>query len=221
MNKAVVVAGMHRSGTSAIMGILQVLGVDIGDNLGTPDEHNEKGYFENRDFEIFEHQPLMAVTGRDSWDDPPTEDSLNRTLPSFEGHLENLISKYNRSKIWGYKSARGLCFPDYLKKIPNLHLIVNIRSPEAVAASLEKRNGILWSRGIYLWSLHYWRLLKFLSRSKIPYMIVNYDDLVDRTEIVMTRVANFIGIEITAKQVVEGRGLIEDRLRQHLPRRTK
>ncbi|GAG21323.1 unnamed protein product, partial [marine sediment metagenome] len=129
MKKAVVVAGMHRSGTSAIMGVLQVLGVDIGDDLGAPDEYNEKGYFENREFELFEHLPLKAVTGQDDWAHPPQEEALNEVLPQFTDHLKSLVSKYARSEIWGYKSARGLAFPEYLKQIPNLHLIVNIRSP--------------------------------------------------------------------------------------------
>jgi len=216
MNKAVVVAGMHRSGTSAIMGILQVLGVDIGDDLGTPDEFNEKGYFENRDFEVFEHLPLKHVTGQDAWDNPPTENSLNEILPMYEGQLKTLISKYSRSEIWGFKSARGLCFPEYLKQIPNLHLIVNIRSPEAVVASLKRRNGIDHNHAINLWSLHYWRLMKFLSRNEIPYMIVNYDDLVDTTETVMRKVSRFIGIEITEEQIDKGHDLIDERLRHHI-----
>jgi len=216
MNKAVVVAGMHRSGTSAIMGILQVLGVDIGDDLGAPDEFNEKGYFENRDFEVFEHLPLKHVTGQDAWDNPPTENSLNEILPMYEGQLKTLISKYSRSEIWGFKSARGLCFPEYLKQIPNLHLIVNIRSPEAVVASLKRRNGIDHNHAINLWSLHYWRLMKFLSRNEIPYMIVNYDDLVDTTETVMRKVSRFIGIEITEEQIDKGHDLIDERLRHHI-----
>lgn len=215
MKKAVVVAGMHRSGTSAIMGILQILGVDIGDDLGAPDDYNEKGYFENREFELYEHLPLKYVTRRDAWDHPPTEESLNEVLPLYEGHLKTLVSKYARSEIWGYKSARGLCFPEYLKQIPNLRLVVNIRSPEAIVASLKRRNGILREHALYLWSLHYWRLLKFLSRNEIPYMIVNYDDLVDDTEAVMRRVSRFIGTEITAEQIAEGRVFIEARLRHH------
>lgn len=215
MNKAVVVAGMHRSGTSAIMGILQVLGVDIGDELGAPDEFNEKGYFENREFELYEHLPLRSVTGRDAWSHPPGEEALNDALPQFADHLKSLISKYARSEVWGYKSARGLCFPEYLKQIPNLHLIMNIRSPEAVAASLNRRNGIDNGHALYLWSLHYWRIMKFLSRNEIPYMIVNYDDLVDCTEVVMRRVSRFIGIEITAEQIAEGCDLIDGRLRHH------
>ncbi|GAG28345.1 unnamed protein product, partial [marine sediment metagenome] len=67
-----------------------------------------------------------------------------------------------------------------------------------------------------LWSLHYWRLLKFLSRNEIPYMIVNYDDLVDHTETVMRQVASFIGIEITAEQINEGRSFTDERLRHHI-----
>lgn len=47
MQKCLIVLGMHRSGTSAIAGFLNKLGITLGSNLMMPTEYNEKGYFEN------------------------------------------------------------------------------------------------------------------------------------------------------------------------------
>ena len=47
---AILVLGMHRSGTSAIARLLKIFGVSFGDNLmpGSA-EDNEKGFWEDRD----------------------------------------------------------------------------------------------------------------------------------------------------------------------------
>ncbi len=50
MNReAVIILGMHRRGTSALGGVLELLGVDFGTHLAPPSEHNEKGYWEHLD----------------------------------------------------------------------------------------------------------------------------------------------------------------------------
>jgi hypothetical protein len=43
---AVLIVGMHRSGTSAVSGMLHKLGVAVPEDLHPADEHNERGYFE-------------------------------------------------------------------------------------------------------------------------------------------------------------------------------
>ena len=48
MQKCIVVLGMHRSGTSVLMGVLSMLGVELGLNLMAPTEGNPRGYFENQ-----------------------------------------------------------------------------------------------------------------------------------------------------------------------------
>ena len=47
-NTAVIVLGMHRSGTSALAGLLHELGLEMGSSLmsGRADE-NEKGFWEH------------------------------------------------------------------------------------------------------------------------------------------------------------------------------
>ena len=43
---AVLIVGMHRSGTSALGGVLNLLGVDTPHDLLPADQHNARGYFE-------------------------------------------------------------------------------------------------------------------------------------------------------------------------------
>ena len=64
---AVIVLGMHRSGTSALAGILHHLGVELGDRLMQASPDNPRGYWEHRDIVAVNHK-LMAELGW-SWDD--------------------------------------------------------------------------------------------------------------------------------------------------------
>ena len=50
MNKTIIVLCMHRSGSSVVAGILSFLGVNMGEDLLPPTEHNPKGYYENPAF---------------------------------------------------------------------------------------------------------------------------------------------------------------------------
>ena len=42
------VLGMHRSGTSTLAGVLNILGIELGSSLLPPTTENTKGYFENQ-----------------------------------------------------------------------------------------------------------------------------------------------------------------------------
>ncbi len=48
-NTAVIVLGMHRSGTSALAGMLSMLSVQFGDSLMAPQADNSKGFWEHQD----------------------------------------------------------------------------------------------------------------------------------------------------------------------------
>ena len=69
--RGVVVLGMHRSGTSAAAGVVNLLGVPTltqGDLLPA-DAANPKGYWESERLQVFNDELLAAV--RRSWTLPP------------------------------------------------------------------------------------------------------------------------------------------------------
>ena len=75
---AVLVVGMHRSGTSALSGVLNLLGIDLPRELHPADEHNERGYFEGQAYIDF-HERLLARIGWPSDDPLPLSDDWLRS----------------------------------------------------------------------------------------------------------------------------------------------
>src|ERR1700690_93442 len=76
---ALVVLGMHRSGTSALTGMLHHLGVALGSRLMAASPDNPRGYWEHSDI-VATHERLMAALGW-GWDDI-------RSLPAGFDRLE-------------------------------------------------------------------------------------------------------------------------------------
>ena len=107
---AVVVLGMHRSGTSALTRVLNRLGVDIGNRLLPPFAGNESGFWEHRDI-IETHESLLAELGS-SWDDvrPLPEDWWN--FAAIAPHRQKLIDIIDRdfrdSPLWGFQGSQDL-----------------------------------------------------------------------------------------------------------------
>ena len=67
-NRALIVLGMHRSGTSAFSGVLNLLGVDLGAHLLPASNTNQSGYWEHEEIVAVHDRLLMALGS--SWDDP-------------------------------------------------------------------------------------------------------------------------------------------------------
>ena len=65
--QALLVAGMHRSGTSALTRVLDLHGVSLGSELLAAAADNRAGFWENRRVVDF-HERLLGVVGS-SWDE--------------------------------------------------------------------------------------------------------------------------------------------------------
>ena len=63
----VLVAGMHRSGTSAVTRVLASLGCDLPNTLMEADSNNAMGYWEST--EIADLNDAILVSAGSSWDD--------------------------------------------------------------------------------------------------------------------------------------------------------
>src|ERR1035438_2944715 len=58
----IAVLGMHRSGTSLCMGLLEALGVRLDDDLIPGDANNQPGYFESREL-VELNDSILATLG--------------------------------------------------------------------------------------------------------------------------------------------------------------
>ena len=63
----ILILGMHRSGTSALSGVLSMLDVYLGTNNMPGDKHNQKGYFENNNIVPLNEKLLKSIDSK--WDD--------------------------------------------------------------------------------------------------------------------------------------------------------
>lgn len=154
---ALIIVGMHRSGTSVFTSMLSRLGYAVGAHLLPPSEDNRLGFWENTRF-VALHEEIMAAEGV-SWDDarPMPTDWLLRA--EERGHkrmlAEAIIAEFGRESHWLVKDPR-ICrlFPLWAHVLDELRIdracILPIRHPVEVAKSLRARND---------WPIHYGELL--------------------------------------------------------------
>ncbi|WP_394696418.1 sulfotransferase [Pseudoxanthomonas japonensis] len=196
----VLVLGMHRSGTSALTRVLNLLGVPLGDELLQPQDDNSKGFWEHA-AAVEIHEKLLAALGR-NWHDV-------REMP--EGWLEHpatevaiseiaaLVSREMRGQaLWAVKDPR-MCrlLPLWVAALERLKIgaraVLAVRDPREVALSLHKRDGWTLGHAYLMWIQHLMEALT--ASSSIPRAIVGYTQLLEDWRPAMDRVATSLGLE--------------------------
>lgn len=153
------VLGMHRSGTSALTGVLARLGVSSGSNLMPADSHsNPKGHWENPD--VSTTNELILEQFGTAWDDiTPLPDGWWKT-PEISPLRDRLISILRRD--FPNRSLNTLKDPRLCRLMPlwkellasEAFDVVNVlclRHPAEVALSLGQRDGLTAPEACLLW----------------------------------------------------------------------
>jgi hypothetical protein len=133
-----IIAGMHRSGTSLTASLLQDAGLNIGQNFLPSDPRNPKGFFENIDFLTF-HEQLLFSLGMASggW-----TSQTNIPIPEyFEQEAKRLIQQNaSPNQPWGWKEPRTTLFLDFWSNLlPTAKFLMVYRAPWEVIDSLYRR----------------------------------------------------------------------------------
>ncbi len=157
MKTALVVLGMHRSGTSSVAGALTHLGAAAPLTLMAPADDNPRGFWES-DVVMVLNDQLLSEAGS-SWHDwrrlphPPRIDDVRDRIVAV------LQQEFGDAATIVLKDPR-MCrlFPawrDALEAAGYRSLIVSpLRTPSEVAASLQARNPISREHGLRLWLRH-------------------------------------------------------------------
>jgi hypothetical protein len=176
------VVGMHRSGTSAMTGLLSRLGVTLPASLMAANEYNPLGYGESQAFMRF-HDRILASAGS-NWHDfgPFKNDWFNSaTSQAFARELRDLIEmEFGASRLMVIKDPRISRFlPFWLEQLNKLHIgariVICLRNPIEVAASLSQRDGFSFGASLLLWLRH--MLDAEVTTRAWPRSIVQYENL--------------------------------------------
>ena len=196
----ILIAGMHRSGTSALSRVIGLLGGAHPKNLMSAAPTNKTGHWESEPLSIF-HDELLTSAGS-SWDDwatclpswresPTMSDYRPRALALFE-------SEYGDASLTVFKDPR-LCrllpfwLPLFEQQNINTYTIIPIRNPKEVAASIAKRNGLDIHYNHLLW-LRYVLEAEAGSRGT-KRAFVTYDDLLENSSFVIKTTEDRLGIK--------------------------
>ena len=156
--RALVVLGMHRSGTSAVAGCLQRLGVDLGPRLMPATAANRKGYYEHIDVVNLHDRLLMSLgVGWDTITPWPERWWEDERTARFRVELLGLLRRdFGPAVLWGIKDPRMCRLLRWWRSLwaelatEPVFLIV-VRDPRQVAASLQRRDGISQTKSYVLW----------------------------------------------------------------------
>lgn len=159
--KALVVLGMHRSGTSSVAGMLSILGASAPQTLLSPSPDNPKGFWESR-LVVEANDQLLSSAGS-YWSDWRKFD-FDATAPDLAAHLHQMRADILRSEF-GEADTIVLKDPRLCRLFPawedalaeqgyGLGFVMPIRSPLEVAGSLQRRNDFSIAEGLLLWLRH-------------------------------------------------------------------
>jgi hypothetical protein len=176
----VVVLGMHRSGTSAVTRVLNMMGLWVGppDAFPPADEGNPTGYWEYREVWALNEAVLGALGA--TWCTADRLD-LERLGPLARDHFAKRARKtldtLDRGGSWVIKDPR-LCvlFPLWRPVLERPLCVLIHRDPLAVALSLQERDGLPLLQGIALCDLYNRRALA--SSQGLPRLVISYRELV-------------------------------------------
>ncbi|MCX6832191.1 MAG: hypothetical protein NT028_08685, partial [candidate division Zixibacteria bacterium] len=202
--KAIIVLGMHRSGISAVTGVLNILGVDFGPNLMPAQPDNPEGFQQHPDIVNIHDRILESLNIK--WDDvAPFPDNWwkNKVLRPLRNELrETIVRDFAESELWGINDPRmSRLLPLWLSTFREVncrpHFVHIVRNPVEVSESLRKRQGFARRKSILLWMVH--ELAAELWTRNLPRVFVSYRQLLENWPGTLEKISEGLGINFPLK----------------------
>lgn len=182
----VCVVGMHRSGTSALTRVLNLLGVYLGERDAMMEAHakdNPTGYWEMRRLEEV-HRRVLADVGIDDVSAEPLPENWMRGpgAQAAMAEIRRVVEEvFVPRQLWGFKDPRAAILLPLWKQVLgelgiDVRYVVVARDPRHVAASLGRRTGAADTR-IYQFAWHYSMLCALSHTRGAKRAFVSYREL--------------------------------------------
>jgi hypothetical protein len=185
----IIVAGMHRSGTSLVASILAASGVDMGDRLLAADRNNPRGYFEDLEILELQREMLHAATvpedgGHRDWGWTESERLDRERFAGFTGRAGALVAAKSAGPAgpWGWKEPRTTLALDFWDALlDDARYVLVYRFPWDVADSMQRLGADVFLRrpdyAWRIWAFYNRHLLDFHRRHKDRCLLLSTDAL--------------------------------------------
>ncbi len=212
----VVVAGMHRSGTSAMARLLNLLGLATcvdADLLGA-DEFNTRGHWESATVTSC-NDLLLWTRGAAWWVPPPDRSWLDAWSTPLVGAAAEAFRAVHAEDPWVLKDPRlSLALPFWQQSIEIRGLVVCCRHPSAVARSLNRRDTLAPQYALALWERYMRSVLE--AAVGLPTFVSFYDDMLDSPTDWIESAQDFLtatGLEVEEGATPEATNFLTDEMR--------
>jgi glycosyltransferase involved in cell wall biosynthesis len=176
----IIVLGMHRSGTSSVTRLLNLVGAYFGpEGMATdPNAENPKGFWERRDIRAV-CDGLLQDSGFDWW--RVADFSVDRIPDEIRearvDEFRKIVFHLDAHRPWVIKEPRLCLLMPVLRPVFEAPVFVHVvREPLEVAESLEARNGFPIPVGLSLWEVY--TASAYAATVADPSVFVSYDALV-------------------------------------------
>jgi hypothetical protein len=190
---------MHRSGTSAVARVLSLLGADLPKNLIAPASDNPRGFWESTALWAL-HEELLAALGS-SWDDwtrLPADLFETQTANRFRARLLALLeADFAESHLFVLKDPRMCRLVPFWRGVlrefgASIRVVIPVRNPLEVAASLSSRDGFSTPRGLLIWLRHV--LDAERETRDLPRRVIRFADLLHDHRRVLAAMRRGLGV---------------------------
>ncbi len=206
-NQPLLVAGMHRSGTSLVASYLVRGGFDFGKRLIAADARNQRGYFEDADVVEFHGRALRACTrpdenGHRDWGWTESEHFDGSALDAFRDEATALAGRHLGDRVpWGWKDPRTTVLLDFWDTLlPDARYLLVYRFPWEVADSLQRIQADVFldhpDYAYRIWAFYNRRLLAFHRAHRDRTLLVSADAMARNPRTLRTQLVDKLSIRL-------------------------
>lgn len=199
MGPVLIIAGMHRSGTSFVSSMLKESGLNVGERLTDGAAANAKGFFENIDF-VRLHANILKDQGLNpsGW----TLEEKIEVSDEYRKLAQTTVLENQQPTAWGWKDPRTTLFLDFWNELlPEAKYLFVFRSPWEIVDSLFRRGDKAFqddpSQAVKVWE-HYNRLaLRFYNKHRDQCIFVHVDQVAENPKALVESISKKFSLPLT------------------------
>lgn len=183
---ALVIVGMHRSGTSLVAQACSAAGISAGppEEMLAAQSDNPAGFFEHRNL-VALNDDLLESSGA-SWFAPGRVIQRDVPLPDAGLKLLEHLRASGNGQFLLKDPRLCLTWPVWEDQIEDPTLLYVYRDALSVARSLNRRNHFPLQLGLLLWEDYNRRALRYLADATGSTLAVSYDSILESPKVLRT-----------------------------------